>query len=180
VFGMMEAMLSFLRRQVGLRTDSADPDGSLHAKTKTINRAVWASGKSAVLTQSSDYSSKSAGTTTDLVRITGPRFILGGHIQLTAGNDSSNDRYRRTAYYLKVDGVNLISSHRNFLYDDLDQYFQKVNPFFDPSAAIAGEVIPIIRIPPIPVQTEFVFQFYNGDDLTNSPDAKWCIWHCAM
>lgn len=32
MFGMMEAMLSFLRRQVGLRTDSADAAGSLHAK----------------------------------------------------------------------------------------------------------------------------------------------------
>ena len=36
MFGMAEAMLSFLRRQVGLRTDSADPDGSLHAKVKDI------------------------------------------------------------------------------------------------------------------------------------------------
>lgn len=32
MFGMMEAMLSFLRRQVGLRTDSASASGSLHAK----------------------------------------------------------------------------------------------------------------------------------------------------
>lgn len=32
MFGMMEAMLSFLRRQVGLRTDAASASGSLHAK----------------------------------------------------------------------------------------------------------------------------------------------------
>lgn len=32
MFGMMEAMLSFLRRQIGLRSDAADPAGSLHAK----------------------------------------------------------------------------------------------------------------------------------------------------
>lgn len=31
-FGMMEALLSFFRRQVGLRTDVADLTGSLHAK----------------------------------------------------------------------------------------------------------------------------------------------------
>jgi len=36
VFGMLEAMLSFLRRQVGLRTDAADASGSLHAKVKDI------------------------------------------------------------------------------------------------------------------------------------------------
>ena len=40
MFGMMEAMLSFLRRQVGLRTDAADPAGSLHAKVKDINNDV--------------------------------------------------------------------------------------------------------------------------------------------
>jgi hypothetical protein len=33
---MMEAMLSFLRRQVGLRTDSADASGSLHAKVANL------------------------------------------------------------------------------------------------------------------------------------------------
>jgi hypothetical protein len=32
MFGMMEALLSFIRRQVGLRTDSASASGSLHAK----------------------------------------------------------------------------------------------------------------------------------------------------
>lgn len=36
MFGFNEAMLSFLRRQVGLRTDAADPAGSLHAKIKNI------------------------------------------------------------------------------------------------------------------------------------------------
>ncbi len=36
MFGMLEAMLSFLRRQVGLRTDSADENGSLHAKIKDV------------------------------------------------------------------------------------------------------------------------------------------------
>jgi len=36
MFGMMEAMLSFLRRQVGLRTDSASASGSLHAKSANI------------------------------------------------------------------------------------------------------------------------------------------------
>ena len=35
-FGMMEALLSFFRRQVGLRTDTADVGGSLHAKLKQM------------------------------------------------------------------------------------------------------------------------------------------------
>lgn len=36
MFGMMEAMLSFLRRQIGLRTDSASATGSAHAKLAYI------------------------------------------------------------------------------------------------------------------------------------------------
>lgn len=36
MFGMMEALLSFLRRQVGLRTDTADANGSLHAKVRNV------------------------------------------------------------------------------------------------------------------------------------------------
>lgn len=48
MFGMMEAMLSFLRRQVGLRTDAASSNGSLHAKLAHIvetftDRASYAS-----------------------------------------------------------------------------------------------------------------------------------------
>ena len=41
MFGMMEAMLSFLRRQVGLRTDSADPAGSLHAKVAYLETVLY-------------------------------------------------------------------------------------------------------------------------------------------
>jgi hypothetical protein len=36
MFGMLEALLSFFRRQVGLRTDSASSSGSLHAKAADI------------------------------------------------------------------------------------------------------------------------------------------------
>ncbi|HZJ83439.1 MAG TPA: hypothetical protein VFD57_06490 [Clostridia bacterium] len=34
MFGLNEALMSFVRRQVGLRTDGADANGSLHAKVK--------------------------------------------------------------------------------------------------------------------------------------------------
>ena len=40
MFGMMEAVLSFLRRQVGLRTDTADADGSLHAKVADAKESL--------------------------------------------------------------------------------------------------------------------------------------------
>ena len=40
MFGMMEALLSFIRRQVGLRTDSADASGSLHAKVANLTNTL--------------------------------------------------------------------------------------------------------------------------------------------
>lgn len=36
MFGLPEALMSFIRRQVGLRTDAADATGSLHAKLAHI------------------------------------------------------------------------------------------------------------------------------------------------
>lgn len=36
MFGIMEALLSFIRRQVGLRTDAASATGSLHAKLEYL------------------------------------------------------------------------------------------------------------------------------------------------
>ena len=47
MFGMMEAMLSFLRRQIGLRTDDASSTGSLHAKMKMANDRIGAANPSA-------------------------------------------------------------------------------------------------------------------------------------
>ena len=53
MFGMMEALLSFIRRQVGLRTDTASASGSLHAKiAKAISDISDVSG--AIGTSSDD------------------------------------------------------------------------------------------------------------------------------
>lgn len=38
MFGLPEALMSFIRRQVGLRTDEGDENGSLHAKTKEVKQ----------------------------------------------------------------------------------------------------------------------------------------------
>lgn len=42
MFGMMEALLSFIRRQVGLRTDQASATGSLHAKVGEARNSTLA------------------------------------------------------------------------------------------------------------------------------------------
>ncbi len=40
MFGLGEALLSFMRRQVGLRTDTASSTGSLHAKVKDAKNNI--------------------------------------------------------------------------------------------------------------------------------------------
>ena len=40
MFGIMEALLSFIRRQVGLRTDAASSTGSIHAKIGDLKNTV--------------------------------------------------------------------------------------------------------------------------------------------
>ncbi len=61
MFGMMEAVLSFIRRQVGLRTDGASASGSLHAKANAIlNKSVIKSIQRGVLTIDSYAKSKTA------------------------------------------------------------------------------------------------------------------------
>ncbi len=46
MFGIAEVLMSFVRRQIGLRTDSADGNGSLHAKNKDLkNKMVEIEGK---------------------------------------------------------------------------------------------------------------------------------------
>lgn len=40
MFGLPEALMSFIRRQVGLRTDEASASGSLHAKISKINEII--------------------------------------------------------------------------------------------------------------------------------------------
>ena len=42
MLGIMEALLSFIRRQVGLRNDPADAAGSLHAKVRNLSDVLLA------------------------------------------------------------------------------------------------------------------------------------------
>ncbi|MGS0765904.1 hypothetical protein [Syntrophomonas curvata] len=42
MFGLNEALMSFIRRQVGLRTDAASASGSLHAKVKEARDNILA------------------------------------------------------------------------------------------------------------------------------------------
>ena len=68
MFGMMEALLSFLRRQVGLRTDAADAAGSLHAKVKEARDTIINTELPKYQKPRSGY--KGAGSTTSTTYVT--------------------------------------------------------------------------------------------------------------
>ena len=108
MFGIMEALMSFIRRQVGLRTDAADVNGSLHGKVKelrnhftnVITDATFLSRKTA-----SKSAGSGAGWNTAEQSFTGPsisgRGILRG-IKIANVEQSYNTFVR---VVLTVDGV---------------------------------------------------------------------------
>lgn len=82
MFGLSEAMLSFLRRQIGLRTDSADAAGSLHAKTGDIKNSLTTLESNLhknVTVTSASCDLVEDGQTVELLSIAGERVVLGGN-----------------------------------------------------------------------------------------------------
>jgi len=106
VFGLNEALMSFIRRQVGLRTDAASSAGSLHAKVGNIaanvaNVAskvyVWKETKPYII-----FQSVSAGSTATLLNITsGSGFLLG----VEAYADQDDDNYTSASVSITIDGT---------------------------------------------------------------------------
>lgn len=124
MFGMMEAVLSFLRRQVGLRTDAASATGSLHAKStyiKNIVDALNARPPSAIKSIQRGIATMASDGTETTVTIsavnTGKSFLLfsvGANVQpsdgarsfLITGNIESSTTIKFTRYATKA-GVTL-------------------------------------------------------------------------
>jgi len=105
VFGMMEAMLSFLRRQVGLRTDSADASGSLHAKITALKSYIetnYFRNKSANLyTHSGGFVPENTETT--LFSVTGSGIAIFQETCSAYGNNIGSS-YPSTQLKIYVDG----------------------------------------------------------------------------
>ena len=106
MFGLNEALMSFIRRQVGLRTDAASPTGSLHAKVGNIAANVtnvvskvyaWKETNPYII-----YQKVSAGSTVTLLSITsGSGFLLG----VTAHADQDPKDYTLASVRITIDGT---------------------------------------------------------------------------
>jgi hypothetical protein len=94
--------------EVGVRTDPANAGGSLHAKmgdaknllnavNANVSRAPWAAGKTPVWLYGRHTTSIPSSTTTDVLTLSGPRIILGGHILVQSSEFGNNS--------ILIDGV---------------------------------------------------------------------------
>ncbi|MZP28681.1 hypothetical protein GTO91_02970 [Heliobacterium undosum] len=112
MFGLSEAMLSFFRRQIGLRTDANNAAGSLHAKVgdlkanntsehtaiaSALARTPWAAGKKVYIASGFNATTYPSQNDVEVFNITGPLHVLGGYIEFMSG--ASN-----LSYKLEVDG----------------------------------------------------------------------------
>lgn len=106
---MMEAMLSFLRRQVGLRTDAASATGSLHAKvsdvkdtlTGTISGKIFPWHQKAATFSKGTIDQLEGHTTMDILSVVGNRVVLDGAFV------GSTPYYTNIQLRLEIDGVEI-------------------------------------------------------------------------
>jgi len=105
VFGLNEALMSFIRRQVGLRTDSADASGSLHAKITALKSYIETNY---FRNKSANWYTHSGGfvpenTETTLFSVTGSGIAIFQETCSAYGNNIG-DYYLSTQLKIYVDG----------------------------------------------------------------------------
>ena len=110
MFGLNEALISFIRRQVGLRTDATSSSGSLHAKvsdvkdtlTGTISGKIFPwHQKTATFSKGTIYQLE-GNTTVDILSVVGNRVVLDG-----AFVGSTPVGYINIQLRLEIDGVEI-------------------------------------------------------------------------
>ena len=104
MFGMMEALLSFFRRQVGLRTDTASTTGSLHAKIGTmigkpiiVNGSAVKSVQRGTLVLSSSQTSNTA--TISAVNMAKTMLNFLGASAGSSAETAPTNRYAQTSHH---------------------------------------------------------------------------------
>lgn len=110
MFGMMEALLSFFRRQVGLRTDPADAAGSLHGKVAQLRSDFKAGSLPASivasdhLRYSDDAESTYENITDDGVITKSVRLYSYGSVKISFDAKKNNSEIA-TAYAVSINAV---------------------------------------------------------------------------
>lgn len=84
MFGIMEALLSFIRRQVGLRTDVASSTGSLHAKVRNLSDVLLATKYRTIASdnQRANFDESVYQLSEDFAKIREIQMCIGGSIRV--------------------------------------------------------------------------------------------------
>lgn len=201
---MMEAMLSFLRRQVGLRTDAASSSGSVHAKLgdiksymnnifAAVNRAPYAAGKTVTLTYGFNYNSSGVVGLTDILKITGPRVILGGYVEIRT------TVYDYPRYTFTLDDYTLLNNIYNDWLNEMEpgswdasiDYYKSTLAYRNPiifsayDDGVTRYVAPggskrwMISFPPLTPINSMLRVAYESSEDVSSINVGWGIWHTA-
>lgn len=205
MFGLMEAMLSFLRRQVGLRTDDASASGSLHAKigdarnlintvNVNVNRAPWASSKTPVWLYGKYTTSIIPNNNIDVLTLSGPRIILGGFLimrqtnrgvitiiidgvshQVGASSDSSPHGDSRFLDIIDSTNSNIFQS--NYFKGMADyRFFTQRQGSYDAYIAGAG----IFTLPMMYINSSLIVRARTYENYSMSPNLIYNIFHTSV
>ena len=84
MFGLPEALMSFIRRQVGLRTDVASSTGSLHAKVRNLSDVLLATKYRTIASdnQRANFDAWAYRISEDFVKIREIQMCIGGSIRV--------------------------------------------------------------------------------------------------
>ena len=194
-----EEILAFIRRSLGVRGDAADTSGSLHSKVKKLSddalaalaKAPW-EGKSVTVNSGYIYSSVAGdGLYHDVLRITGPRIVLDGYINIEQNSDYI---YRRividgttiaTFYGDDIQSYSLYSwntssdSRKNTLSYRLPYGYGKYYSTETVDYSIGTRAV-MIKLPALlPVQSALVVEYMVTSGNTKPINTQYGIWHVA-
>ncbi|MCW2278746.1 hypothetical protein [Heliophilum fasciatum] len=204
MFGATETLISFLQRQLGVRTDSSSGTGSVHSKLgdlkdtvntnfSTVNTALartpWMAGKKVYIQYGRYQNTVSANITVDMFELTGPILILGGYVDL-----GTTSQY---AYYtLVADGANIfnvsgstangsngIVEYYNTTNNDVTSTSHGSNAYFLPNpyhSSVTFSTKAQFTIPPMfYCDTNFKLSVRSGSS-NSTPNPKWAVYYIRM
>jgi len=105
VFGLNEALMSFIRRQVGLRTDAASSTGSLHAKV--VEMRAYLGGE--VLKVQRPRGIKRIQWTTNSAELTNVLYVTGKGELLALAHMNPNSTMDHGIYRIVLDGIEIFN-----------------------------------------------------------------------
>ena len=165
MFGIMEVTLSFLRRQIGLRTDAADAVGSVHAKIGDLKNNVFPWHKKTATFSRGVISYVNNNQTINALEITGDRVILSSEIRVKLSIASQ--------VYIKliIDGVEILPFNTSLANFTNTEYGYSV-PYNDGTNTYC-----VMSLSNLHFSTSFVVQVWDNGTGGGAHPVAVSAWH---